>query len=168
MRPAAAASWSAGSAPGSGVSSVRVTMRIPPSAIFCLHGWPERHLDGLTYSTSSHEYASVRPAPATPPSQLPVPSLAWASRFSCRSGPPNEAAMTQSNGEGPPSCSVQTAVDMLAATASCGWPSERSQLHVLLGGAGRGKTRSGFPGESTCTWLHPRVTDVNVSHAATL
>src|SRR5204862_411616 len=34
MRPAAAASWSAGSAPGSSLTSVRVTRRIPPSEIF--------------------------------------------------------------------------------------------------------------------------------------
>ena len=55
MRPADAAIWSAGLAPGSAVSAVRVTMRIPPSAIFCLHEPPERHASGLTYSTSSQE-----------------------------------------------------------------------------------------------------------------
>src|SRR5437899_7386959 len=55
MRPAEAASWSAGSAPGSGVSAVFVTRRIPPPAIFCLQEPPPRQADGLTYSTSSHE-----------------------------------------------------------------------------------------------------------------
>ena len=89
MRPLDAASWSAGSAPGSGVTLFFVTSRIPPSAIFSLHEpVPPIQPDGSTYSTSTHEYASVRAAPATPPSHSPVPSLVWWRLPTCRSGPP--------------------------------------------------------------------------------
>src|SRR5579884_2783708 len=115
MRLPEAASWRAGSAPGSRVSVVRVTTWIPPSAIFCLHRPLERHSVGSTYSMSYHEYASVRPAPATPPSQSPVPLVAWENRLSCLSGPLNEAATTWSKDEAPVSCKVQSAVDRRAA-----------------------------------------------------
>src|SRR5256885_865752 len=99
MRPLDEASWSAGSAPGSGVTLFFVTSRIPPSAIFCLHEpVPPMQPSGSTYSTSSHEYASVRPAPATPPSHWPVPSLVWWRLPTVRSGPPYEAARTSSTG----------------------------------------------------------------------
>src|SRR6188472_285727 len=134
-------------------------MLIPPSAIFRLQEPPERQASLSTYSTSSHEYASVRPAPATPPSHLPVPSLAWASRSICRSGPPTEAASTQSNGAGPLSCSVQRAVEMPAARASCGCPSVRIQLQVVLPDEGWGRFRSGEPGERTCTAWHACAVD---------
>src|SRR5215470_12021800 len=94
MRPAEAASWSAGVALGSGVAVEPLTSVIPPSAIFILHEPPDRQASLSTYSTSSHEYASVLPPPAMPPSHLPVPSPAWASRATCLSGPPMGAETT--------------------------------------------------------------------------
>src|SRR5262249_718733 len=110
---------------------------------------------------SSHEYASVRPEPATPPSHLPVPSLAWASRSIWRSGPPTVAASTQSNGAGPLSCSVQRAVDMPAAKASAGSPSVRSPWQVMLPDDGVGRILSCVPGESTCTASHAWLLEEN-------
>src|SRR5690242_19245715 len=99
-----------------------------------------------------------------PPSQSPVPLLAWARLFSLRSGPPIEAATTQSNA-GELSCSVQRAVEMCEATASCGCPSESVQWQVRPLEDGCGKSRSRLPGERTCTALHDLVPP-DVSHAA--
>ncbi len=73
--------------------------------------------------------------------------------------------MTRSAGEGPLSWSVQSAVDMRAATASCGCPSLRLQWQVRLADEGWGRLRSCLPGERMCTRLHPFVLAVN--HAAT-
>ena len=76
--------------------------------------------------------------------------------------------MTQSTGEALLSCSVQSAVEILAATASCDPPSPRSQLQVMLLASGWGRIRSGLPGDRMCTSLHAFLLVLNVSHEATL
>src|SRR4029079_4852038 len=69
--------------------------------------------------------------------------------------------MTQSNGCGPLSWSVQSTVEMWDATASCDWPSERVQPQVRPLDGGCGRLRSGLPGERTWIALHDLVLEVS-------
>ena len=76
--------------------------------------------------------------------------------------------MTQSTGDWVLSCSVQSAVEILDATASCGCPSPRFQVQVMLPDSGWGRIRSRLPGDRMCTSLHAFLLVLNVNHVATL
>ena len=104
-----AASWSAGSAPGSVADAVLRDEADPAAGDLLLARCRcrPRHAGRVDVLDVVRRVRERRPAPATPPSHWPVPSLAWASLVDRRSGPPSEAARTSSNGGGPLSCSVQ-------------------------------------------------------------
>ena len=145
--------------------AVRVTRRIPPSAIFCLHE-PLREAAGRVDVLDVVPRVGERPARSRDAAEPLAGAVARVGEASTvRSDPPKEAAMTSSNGEGPLSWSVQRAVDMRDATASCDCPSVRSQPQVMLPDEGCGRVRSCLPGARMCTTLHAFLLAVN--HAAT-